>query len=572
MPQVTVTSQEATGAAGVPTGTGAVGVVGTADAGPPPSGPGYAHCTSLQSFADAFGPRSDTNATLYDWLEEFFADGGADAYVVRVTDSTATTATLTLDDGQATPEPTVAVSALSAGTEGNLTFVTVAAGSGTPFTATTASASTGLTAVSSFKNVGVGTPVTGTGIAAKTYVTAIDTAAKTATLSVAATAAGSAVSITPGTITVTVTAQDAAGDTVATEEHGPYYLTSQLIADTKSGWVTFAQSSATGFTTNLPAVIAATALSGGADASDLTDSSYVSALASLPASLGPMQVAIPGHTTQAIWDGIRDHCNTNNRFGILDMQDASNATTAAGSVSLDSGDWTRCVAFQGSGVIDGINGGPPRTVAGSAMVAAARARVAATANQNQAPIATRWPLNHVLGFTTYFGTTPGATNVVEWTQDDVNTLEAAGINVFANFYGTLCLYGFVTLAAIGGTEQVYDQASASAERMALTADIQAVLANYEGVTIDGANAETTQMQTDVVDVCGQHYSTSALYGATPSDAYAVKTDSPVNTTQTAQAGQLNVQVQAKFSRYADKINGTIIVVPLTGTVVQEVAS
>src|ERR1700752_3881628 len=240
MPQIVVFVNELASSGGVPTGTGAAFVAGVTDAGPPPTGPLYVRCNNIQDFVNNFGPRSSTSATMYDWLDELFHDGGAGAlaYVTRVTDSTATSAALTLNDGLPSPKPTVVVTALTAGLEGNYTFATVTAGANAPFTATTASSTT-LSAISSFKNIGPGTPISGAGISAGTYIVSVNTGASTAVLSQAATASASGVTMTPGTFTIAITVQDSSGNPVASETHGPYYLTSQLDPDPSSTWVTF---------------------------------------------------------------------------------------------------------------------------------------------------------------------------------------------------------------------------------------------------------------------------------------------------------------------------------------------
>jgi hypothetical protein len=567
VPQLVVTSNESSGSGGIPTGTGTAFVAGTTDAGPPPSGALYVKCQSLTDFVNAFGPRSSTSAKVYDWLDEFFNEGGSTgkvSYVTRVTDQTATTAALTLNDGQGTPKPTVVVSALTAGTEGNNTAVAVAAGTAATFTANTAT-STALANVSSFKNIGVGTPVTGAGIPANTYIASVNTGAGTATLSQAATSTATAVVITPGTVTLTVIVTDASGNQIANETHGPYATTAQLFADATSTWVTFTQSAGSGFTQNLPAALTSAALTGGADASDLTDASHVAALANFPSSLGVGTVSLPGKATVTAWQGIRDHCNATNRWGVLDQVDASSSAAANSQVSgLPTGDWTRCFFIQGSLLIPALPGAASRTVAGSAAVAALAAQVAQTPNQAQAPAGQKWPLTYAQGFTEFFGPLP-ATGLPAgaFSQADVNAMQAAGINCFANFYGTLCLFGFVTPVS-SSQDPVYDQATAARERMALVNDCQIAMAPY---LFDDINLATIENETnDLNAVCLGHYSAGALYdGGTgqAAQAFQVTTAAPVNTPQTAQAKQLNAKIAARIVRYADTVNTTITVIPVT---------
>jgi hypothetical protein len=570
-PQLVVTSNESSGSGtGIPTGTGTVFVAGVTDAGPP-AGPPYYKVQSLAQFVSAFGPRSSSSAVLYDFLNELFQDGGQSpsAYVTRVTDSTASTAQLTLNDGQAAPKPAVLISALTPGAEGNLTAVSVTTGTGATFTANTAT-STALSNISSFKNIGVGTPITGTGVAAGTYIVSVNTSAGTAVLNVATTATATGVTITPGTATVTVITSDSSGNQIADEVHGPYYTQAQLLADTSSSWVAFAQSSGSGFTSNLPGTLASASLVGGADATDLNPSSYVTALANFPASLGAGTVCLPGQTGSVAWNGLLSHAQANNRFAVLDMADnTSAASVESAAATLSPGaSGSYGMFIQGSVILPGISqtANQPRTVPGSAAVAAAIAKVAQQSNQAQAPCGTNYPLSYPLGFTTFFGPLPAGSTVGGcFSQSDVNTLDAASVpvNVFANFYGTLCLFGFKSLLS-ASAELIYDQATASRERMALTAAAQGAMAPFLFDPINLATIDT--MNTILNAVCLGHYAAGALYdGGTGQSvgAFFVNTGPQINTPQTAQAQQLNAQITVKIVRYADDINIQETMVPVS---------
>jgi hypothetical protein len=579
MPQVIVTTTELTSLSGVATNTGTAFVAGACDQGPPAGGPSYVQCQSLAQYVTAFGPRTSTSATLYDWLDEFFHDGGqgAVAYVTRVTDNTATSATLTLNDGLASPKPTVAITAATAGLAGNTTYVQVLNGTAATFTAGATGSSTALTAVSSFTNIGVGTKVTGTGVPAGTYIASVTPGSSTATLSQAFTGSTGTVTFTPATFTVEV--EDSLGNVL--ETWGPFNLTSQLFAVTTSAFVTFAQSTGSGNTTNQPAVAAATALSGGADASDLTDSSHVAALANFPAALGPGQVALPGKTSATAWSGLVTHATGNNRYAVLDMTDG---TAAAAVTQAAQGGWTTSTSallIQGSLTL------PPygtstanRTVAGSAAVCALRAQVGATRNQNAAPIGLQWlakgpGLKYPIGFTAYYGPLAGTT-AGTFSAADVQTMETAGINCFANLRGpsgsALCLYGFVASVGPAG-DVVFWQASAAVERMNLTYLCQLLGNKYLGANIDPSTI--TALGNDLNGIGSAEYNAGALSNIKPdgtfgtaNDAFTVLIGSPVNTAATAQAGQLNAQLQVRLTPYADKVTFGIQVVALTSQVTQ----
>ena len=558
MPKINILNSEVSGG-GVPTGTGTAFVAGVTDAGPPPGGSAFKACWSLTDFTNAFGARSSTSAAVYDFLNEFFQDGalGAVAYVTRVTDSTATTAALTLSDPNA--NPTVVVSAVTPGLAGNSTYIVVTTGSGSTFTANTTSSSPNLANISSSKNIGAGTPVSGTGIPTGTYIVSVNVSAKTAVMSANATATNTAVTITPGTATVLV--EDSQGDVL--ETHGPYATTAQLFADTSSTYVSFAQSAGSGFTDLLPATLAATPLSGGADASDLTDSSHVAALANFPAQLGQGTVCLPGKVSLTAWQGLLAHAQANNRFAVLDMTDStSSAQVNASAAQLGTpSNASYGMLIQGSLILPGITPGTTRTAAGSAAVAALRSRVAAQANTAQAPSGENWPLNYPLTFTTFFGPVPqGQVNGGCFQQSDVDAMELAGVNCFANFYGTPCLFGLVTPVS-RFSDETFWQFPASCERMNLNALSTRILAKYLFDPIDTNTIDA--MHGDLQAMAAAEEAAGALFDLDGNLAFSVLTAAPVNTATTAAAGQLNAQLYVRLTPGADTVNLTIGVVPVT---------
>jgi len=480
---VTVTTNELLQAgAGIPVGTGTAFFAGACDQGPPPSlGTAYVRCFSINDYVTAFGQRSTTSAALYDAVDTFFHEGGSVCYVTRVTDNTATSASLTLQDSG--PHPTVTVTALTPGTAGNNIYI--------------------------------------------------------------------AASIASSKVTITV--QDAAGDVL--ETHGPYSTTAALFADTTSAYVSFAQATGSGNTTNLPVALSATALSGGADANDLTDASHVAALANFPASLGPGTVALPGKTSTIAWTGLLAHAQAYNRFAALDMADSPTAATlitAAGTTgTAANASWGMFATS--TCIIPGITPGTTRTVAASAVVAALRAQVAATGNNVQAPAGRKWPLQYVTGFTNTYN------------DADMATLSAAGINTFAIRYNVPCLFGWVTPVS-RATDQIFWGAGPACERMALVADGARIMEGFLFATLDGQNHTITAAQGALQALIAEHWRAGALYGETAADAGSALVAPPVNTPATEQAGQLNANMQVRFGEDAMTANLSITAVPITQTV------
>jgi hypothetical protein len=543
------TNEQLQAGAGIPVGTGTLFIAGVCDQGPPVfSATTYVKCQSIGDYIAAFGPRTSTSATLYDSLDLFFQEQGSVAYVVRVTDNTATAATLTLSD--AIPHPTVTVTAASPGLAGNNIKAAVTSATAATFTANTSSGSPNLAVVSSFANLGVGTPITGTGIPANTYILSVNTGAGTAVLTANATATATGVTITPSKFTVTLT--DLSGNVL--ETHGPFSSTAALFADT-SAYVTFTQSAGSGFTTNAPATLAATALSGGADASDLTDASHVAALASFPPTLGPGTVCLPGKTGNTIWAGLDAHAQANNRFAVKAVADSPTAATLIASIGSygTSANASYGLFVTSTVIVPGITPGTTRTVPAETVVAALRAQVAATGNDNQAPIGRDWPLRYVTGFTNTYS------------DADMNTLNTAGINTFANRYGVLCLFGFSTPVS-SSNDLIFWQAAPAIERMSLVARGAQILEGFMGAPLDGRSLSITHAQGLLQGLIADDWANGALFGESATDAGSVLVGPPINTPTTMQAGQLNANMKVRISPFAQAITLTITSIPITQTV------
>lgn len=209
---------------------------------------------SILGTRDVLGPRV-TYGVLDDQLATFFGEGGARAYIARVVGPAATTGTLMLDDQAGSPLDTLAVFANSPGAWSSRVTVQITAGS---FADTFA------------------VLVRYDGVLVETW----------------------------DNLTSPANAEQAINHTVDTP--GSSYI---VVDD---------QASASSAPTNNPAVLAATALSAGADdRGSITASHYTAALARFLPSLGDGAVAIPGQTAANVEAGIRAHCETTLRIGIV---------------------------------------------------------------------------------------------------------------------------------------------------------------------------------------------------------------------------------------------------------------
>jgi hypothetical protein len=488
MPSVNITVAESVvGSAAAAASTGSLFIPVASDQGP--TG-GFTLCRQLTDYTNTFGPRSSTSATAYDVLDEFYGDGGAVAYVTRVSDTTATKAALTLLD--ATGKPTVTVTALTAGTDGN--------------------------------------------------------------------ALEAQVTVSGGQFTVEI--ENASGNL---DQHGPYTTQAALLADTSSAEVAFTQATGTGNTTAQPVAIGATPLTGGANASDLTDASFVSALANFPKVLGPGTVLIPGRTSAAIAQGVAAHAIANNRFFVVDQADASTSASsvaAAAALAIPASEAKAGIVVQGSLVLPPVPGSTAnRTVPGSAAVAALRAQVSASGNDNQAPAGVNFQLNRPIGFTTAFGVGTGLPGAVVWNEGDAGAFTSGGVCFFDSMFGVNCLGEYVTLAT---SDAIFSQANAWTTVMQLVSECQLVGASFEFAPI--IDITLTALHGALASIVQTMFAAGALYGQSADDAASILTGAPVNNAATAQAKQLNAQIAVKLAPYADAINIAINVLSLTQSV------
>lgn len=480
MARVNVTLTESPGAnSGVSTNVGTLFAAGVMDQGvTTPVG-----CQSMTDYTNQYGPRSTVSAAMYDTANYFFANGGTQAYFIRVSDDTATTASLTLED--ATPAGTVIVSALTPGVAGN-----------------------------------------------DIYVTVTDDA---------------------------VVIEDSSGDVL---ESWPFSGTNAALLDVASAYVTFTQ---VGAVTLPPAEKAPTALSGGADSTDITDADAVAALAGFPPELGPGPVALPGRTSATAVVGLFEHGLANNRFAIGEQADAgtsASAIAALNALDIPAEAQKAGIVVQGRPVIYGT-GGVATTIPASGAVAAAIAQAAAT-GENPVPAFSAYPLAGLVGFTTGQNISQIYPQGVNWVQGDVDAMTAAGLCAFGyKLSGALCLNEFVTPNT---EDDIFWEGTAWIGCMMLVSQCQAVAEKYEGAKIDGQSLATTALHGDISTIVTNLWTDNVLYGDSADDAASINTGSPVNTAATAQAGQLNVQIAAKIAPYADAVDIGISILSLTQTV------
>jgi hypothetical protein len=318
-------------------------------------------------------------------------------------------------------------------------------------------------------------------------------------------------------------------------------------------------------------VVAAAALTGGTNpATEITEALAKEALERILKTYGPGQVWIPATEKEPVKKGIHvlmgEHCQTtkNNRLAICDLADsATPATLITAKESYPANIAGYMIFHSGSCIVPGITANTTRRIAGSGVIAALCAQVAATGNDNQAPIGIGWAppaygpggiSNFVTGFTNTF------------TLAQMTELSEAGINSwYVTPSGIPCLYGFVT-ALLPSTDKIYWQASAGRERMHLVWQSEELLEKFFGRTIDGRGILLSKLQGELQGVIAEHWKENALFGNSAPEAGVANVQEPINTPATEQEGQLNAELKVRISPFVNSLSEIIVAAPITESV------
>lgn len=364
----------------------------------------------------------------------------------------------------------------------------------------------------------------------------------------------------------TVTIQDVSGNVL--ETHGPFANASgnaPLLADTSSTLVNFTQSAGSGFTTVSPNTLTATALATGtSDSGTVALANLQAALDAFSGKLGPGQVSADGYTNttvSGIWSALDVHANAKNRVAIKDTDDGQTAATIVSAVgsygTATTASWGGFWA--GRCQVPGITPGTTRTVPASSVISALCSLADATGNPNIAAAGDRFPLKYVTGFT-------GTNGAPLYSQTDIDTLNAAGINSFNVVFGVNENYGFVT-PVLQTTDTVYWQLNHARLRMAIVAAFQVIAQPFVFSQLDGQGLDIAAFAGDL----GAYLSTladpqvGAISTLAPdgSQDQGFTVDTSPNTPTTIAAGQLLANVSARFSPFAQLVQIQLNAIPAT---------
>lgn len=286
---------------------------------------------------------------------------------------------------------------------------------------------------------------------------------------------------------------------------------------------------------------------------------YASGLALFDSRLGPGQVAVAGETSApTVYDAIQAHVDANNRIGLLDVNNndtltmlEQHGTDAQTLPNMENvGVFGSFAATPGpAGVVSSTG----RNLPASAAIAGLINRVDQAGNPGRAAGGKDFPLQYASGFE------------LDPNDTDRASLFAKGVNMFANRWGTLENYGFVTPVYQGVplTSTPFWQLNCARTRMAMKAQSQAIGENYYMRTIDGQGKVAGELLADLQVMCANLWEADALFGDTKADAYSVSVSQ--SATNIANA-TLSASVEAKLSQYAVKVVINLLSVPVAGVV------
>lgn len=296
--------------------------------------------------------------------------------------------------------------------------------------------------------------------------------------------------------------------------------------------------------------------SGTDDYASATDATWEAALNLFTADLGPGQVAAPGRTTTQGHTDIMEHAENFNRIALLDGADtATVATHTAEAATLRAlGTEARTAMYLAPWLeVPGVLPGTTRTVAPSGTVAGIMAR------NDQAGKGQNEPSANELGQSRF----ASDVSQVNWTDDERNTLNDAGVNVIRNMFEGVRLYGYRTLVDPLGADADYLNAANMRLLMAIKAQADLIAERYVLRQIDGRGILIAQFGGDLRGMLLPYYSAGSLYGSTPDEAFVVDVGPAVNTEETIADGELHAVVGVRMAPFAELVVIDIVKVPVS---------
>ena len=321
----------------------------------------------------------------------------------------------------------------------------------------------------------------------------------------------------------------------------------------KSPWL-----QVTGGTLTTALTVGTVTLTGGTDpTTPATGAALVTALAALPATLGPGQVLAPGRSANADQAAVLAHAAASNRFALLDGALSANVQSLQSAAALLRGaTQDRYGMLWGPwAVIPGVAPGTTRTVPWSAIEAGLIARNDLAGNPNQAAAGPWGQTQYAVGLTQTF------------TTADMQAALYSGVCTARSVYGTIEAYAFRSLSDPAGNNQAWVQANHGRLAMAIVADGEATGEAFVFSQIDGRGLDIAAFGGALAGDLIRFYNAGALYGDDPTEAFVVNVGPSVNTIAKIADGILSAVVSVRMSPHAELVQITIVKQPVTVSLV-----
>lgn len=314
--------------------------------------------------------------------------------------------------------------------------------------------------------------------------------------------------------------------------------------------------SATAAPNNLPAVVAATALSAGADdraavtATDATD-----ALDLFPVSLGTGAVALPGYSADLVGAALRAHAVATRRVAILAPgvgATASEVKAMATGLMSDSGGYTM-LAYPWVRV--GIAPGVTQLVSPEGYVAGARARAHTDSGPWAAAAGVRSAARYLVGIEREIGHSEG------------EELNEALVSCIRTIGGRIMLYGYRSLAI---DQANYGLLTAQDTLNVLAQQCEDAMQPFVFAPIDGNGGLLGQVEGVLRGICESARLAGGLYAWWTDTAprsmidpgYSVDVGNSVNTPESLAQNILKAHVAVRLSPNAELVELTLTKVHL----------
>jgi hypothetical protein len=148
----------------------------------------------------------------------------------------------------------------------------------------------------------------------------------------------------------------------------------------------------------------------------------------------------------------------------------------------------------------------------------------------------------------------------DYTDDERETLNEAGVTLAKLVYGDVRTYGARTAAGADDTTWLWFPNSRVVMTVAHRAD--AIAQNYLFRQIDGRRKLFAAMEAELAAMLLDLYMIGALYGDSPADAFSVDTGPQVNTIDTIANGEVHAVIRLKTSPSAEWVVVEVVKLPL----------